>query len=276
MGNIKLVALDLDGTLLTDAVTLEPRAREAIRRVKDKGVIVTLATGRMFSSARPYAVELGLELPLIVYHGAQVRHSGTGAVLYERVIPRPLALVLIKKIKEYNYAYNVYLDDRLYVEHIQTENEEYAWRAGVELHQVEDMEDLLEQQPKGPLKIVALNEGPALDPLEAAIRREVGDGIYITRSLPTYLELLHPEVNKARGLQALAELEGIRPEEIMVFGDSYNDVQMFRYAGLAVAMANAPAEVQAAADYVTGSNNDGGVAQALEKFILQDGAPFGG
>ena len=66
MGKIKLVALDLDGTLLTDAVTLEPRAREAIRRVKDQGVIVTLATGRMFSSARPYAVELGLELPLIV------------------------------------------------------------------------------------------------------------------------------------------------------------------------------------------------------------------
>ncbi|WP_338818873.1 Sugar phosphatase YidA [Moorella thermoacetica] len=272
MGKIRLVALDLDGTLLTDDIVIEPRAREAIRKVKEKGITVTLATGRMFSSARPYAVELGLELPLIVYHGAQVRHSTTGEILFERTLPVPLALRLIKNIKEFGYPYNVYLDDRLYVESIQAENEEYAWRAGVDLHRVEDMLTFLEQQPKGPLKIVALHDGPALDPLEAAIRREAGAGIYITRSMPTYLELLNPEVNKARGLQALAELAGISPEEIMVCGDSYNDVQMFRYAGLAVAMANAPEKVRAEADYVTGSNNDGGVAQALEKFVLGDGA----
>ncbi|MBC7326035.1 MAG: HAD-IIB family hydrolase, partial [Moorella sp. (in: Bacteria)] len=179
-----------------------------------------------------------------------------------------LALRLIKSIRAFGYAYNVYLDDRLYVESIRAENEEYARRAGVDLLQVEDMVTFLQEHARRPLKIVALRDGPQLDTLEAAIRQEVGEGVYTTRSLPHYLEMLNPEVNKARGLQALAELEGIRPQEIMVFGDSYNDLQMFRYAGLAVAMANAPAEVQAAADYVTVSNNDGGVALALGKFIL--------
>ncbi|MDN5344663.1 MAG: hypothetical protein PWQ18_774 [Clostridia bacterium] len=268
MGRIRLVALDLDGTLLTDQVVIEPQAKEAIRRVREKGITVTLATGRMFSSARPYAEELGLALPLIVYHGAQVRHSGTGEVLFERTLPLALARRLVNHIRAFGFPYNVYLGDRLYVESIQEENEAYAWRAGVDLYPVGDMLAFLQEQQQEPLKIVALQEGPRLDPLEAAIRREVGDRVYITRSLPQYLEMLNPEVNKGRGLQALAEMEGIRSEEIMVFGDSYNDIQMFRYAGLAVAMANAPAEVRAAADYVTASNNEGGVARALEHFIL--------
>ncbi|MEW8957491.1 MAG: Cof-type HAD-IIB family hydrolase [Moorella sp. (in: firmicutes)] len=268
MGRIRLVAFDLDGTLLNDDLEIDARTKEAIKRVRGKGIIVTLATGRMFSSARPYAVELGLDLPLVVYHGAQLRHSTTGEVLFERTVPIDLAARLIAVIRQFGYAYNVYLDDRLYVEKIAAENEEYAWRAGVELHLVEDMLSFLKEQGKGPLKIVALRDGPELDPLEAAIRRQVGEGVYFTRSLPHYLEMLNPEVNKARGLQVLAEIEGVRPEEIMVFGDSYNDLQMFQYAGLAVAMANAPAEVKAAADYVTGSNNESGVAQALEKFIL--------
>ncbi|WP_258360926.1 Cof-type HAD-IIB family hydrolase [Moorella sulfitireducens] len=268
MGRIRLVAFDLDGTLLNDDLVIDSRTKEAIRRVREKGITVTLATGRMFSSARPYAVELGLDLPLVVYHGAQVRHSKTGEVLFERTIPLDLASRLIAAIRQFGYAYNVYLDDRLYVEKVAAENEEYARRAGVDLHRVEDMLTFLQEQEKRPLKIVALRDGPELDPLEASIRRQVGGEVYFTRSLPHYLEMLNPEVNKARGLQALAEREAIRPEEIMVFGDSYNDLQMFRYAGWAVAMANAPAEVRAAADYVTGSNNDGGVARALEKFIL--------
>ena len=268
MPRIRMVALDLDGTLLTDEIVIEPKAREAISKVREKGITVTLATGRMFQSAQPYAVELGLDIPLIIYHGAQVRHAGTGEVLYEQAIPLPLARRLIEHIRSFGYAYNVYLEDCLYVESIQAANEEYARRVGVSLLPVDDMLTFLQGREKGPLKVVALNEGPALDPLEAAIRRDVGEGVYITRALPHYLEMLNREVNKARGLQALAEREGVRPEEIMVFGDSYNDIQMFRYAGLAVAMANAPAEVRAAADHVTASNNDGGVALALEQFIL--------
>lgn len=268
MAKIRLVALDLDGTLLTDDLFIEPQAKEILQQIMRQGTTVTLATGRMFSSTLPYAVELGLELPLIVYHGAQVRHAATGEILFESVIPLPSARRLIKHLRQFGYAYNVYLDDRLYVEKAQKENEEYARRAGIELYQVEDMLAFLQEEP---LKIVALRNGPELDPLERAIRQDMGEEVYMTRSLPCYLEFLNPEANKARGLEALATRQGLTREEIMVFGDSYNDLQMLHYAGLSVAMSNAPVAVRQAADYVTGSNNEGGVAYALKKFLFLEG-----
>ncbi|MDK2820453.1 MAG: hypothetical protein PWP31_418 [Clostridia bacterium] len=265
MAKIQLVALDLDGTLLTDEIVIDKKAKEAIRKVREKGINVTLATGRMFSSAQSFAVELGIELPMIVYHGAQVRHPITGEVFFERGLPLSLAECIIRHIRHYGYAYNVYLDDKLYVENIKKENIEYVERTGVKLYKVDDMLDFLK---KGPLKIVALQEGDKLDLLEEDIKRDVGDKVYITRSLPFYLETLNREANKARGLKALAEMEGFKAEEIMVFGDSYNDIEMFKYAGISIAMGNAPETVKAYADYVTGTNNEGGVAKALEKFIL--------
>jgi len=268
MGKIRMVALDLDGTLLTDDLVIEPRAKEILQQAINRGITVTLATGRMYLSARPYAAELGLELPLIVYHGAQVRHAATGEILFEQTVPLPLARRLIKHLRQFGYAYNVYLGDRLYAENVQKENEEYAWRAGVRLHRVEDMLAFLQEEP---LKIVALRDGPELDPLEKAIRLDLGKEVYMTRSLPYYLEMLNPEANKARALQAVAAWQGVTREEVMAFGDSYNDIQMLRYAGLAVAMSNAPAAVREAADYVTASNNEGGVARALEKFLLLGG-----
>lgn len=268
MRRIRMVALDLDGTLLTDELVIEPRAKEILRQAINRGITVTLATGRMYLSARPYAAELGLELPLIVYHGAQVRHAATGEVLFEQTVPLPLAWRLIKHLRRFGYAYNVYLGDRLYAENVQKENEEYAARAGVGLHWVEDMLAFLKEEP---LKIVALRNGPGLDLLEKAIRQDLGSEVYMTRSLPYYLEMLNPKVNKARGLQEVAAWQGITPEEIMAIGDSYNDIQMLRYAGLAVAMGNAPAAVREEADYVTASNNEGGVARALEKFLFLGG-----
>jgi len=266
VADIRLVAVDLDGTLLTDDLKIEPRAKKALRAVREKGIEVTLATGRMFRSARSYADELELELPLIVYQGAQVRISGTGEILMERNVPLHLARRIIGYIRKFGYAYNVYLDDQLYVESIRGENEEYAWRAGVDLNLVDDMLSFLKEEP---LKIVALrNNSSELELLEEAIRRDFNDDLYITRSLPHYLEILNSKVNKALGLKVLAEKQGIKPEEIMVIGDSYNDLQMLQYAGLAVAMGNAPQVVRQAADYVTGTNNEGGVAEALEKFLL--------
>mgnify|MGYP000904179656 CR=1 FL=1 len=265
MGKIRLVALDLDGTLLTDDLIIEPRAKEILQQLIKQGIGVTLATGRMFSSAQLFAIELGLELPLIVYHGAQIRHAATAEVLYQSTLSLPLARRLIKHLRRFDFAYNVYLSDRLYVEKIHPENEEYAERTGIELHQVEDMLSFLQEDP---IKIVALRDSHELDRLEQIIRQDVGKELYLTRSLPFYLEMLNPDVNKARALQELASWYDIAPAEIMVFGDSYNDVQMLAYACLGVAMGNAPDDVQTVADYVTASNNEGGVAQALEKFLL--------
>ncbi|MGI9952190.1 Cof-type HAD-IIB family hydrolase [Moorellaceae bacterium AZ2] len=266
MAQIRLVALDLDGTLLDSRFVLEPQAKEAIRRVQEKGVGVTLATGRMFRSALPFARDLGLRLPLIVYNGALIKDPHSGKVFWQRLLPLDIARILVLKARAHNLAFNIYVDDELLVEDIRSENMAYSQQARVPLNKVDDILSMLKEEP---IKFVAVHHGPELDQLEKEVKQELGDRVYITRSFPHYLEIINPEASKAKGLALLAETWGISPEEIMVIGDSFNDVDMFHFAGLAVAMGNAPPAVQAHADYVTGTNDEGGVAEALSRFILE-------
>jgi len=264
--NIRLVALDLDGTLLDSSSVLVPGAKEAVRRVLEKGVGVTLATGRMFRSALPFARELGIDLPLIVYNGALIKDPESGEILWQKLLPLEVATSLVLKARAYNLAFNVYINDELLVEDVRSENITYSQQARVPLNRVDDMLRVLNTEP---LKFVAVHQGPELDLLEEEVRRDLGDRVYITRSFPHYLEIINPEASKAKGLALLAASRGISPAEVMVIGDSFNDVDMFRYAGLAVAMGNAPPDVRAHADYVTGTNDEGGVAEALTRFILE-------
>lgn len=266
MAGIRLVALDLDGTLLDSNSNLEPSAREVIRQVQARGIGVTLATGRMFRSALPFARELNVHLPLIVYHGAMVKEPDTGAILWQRFLSRDIIKILVQKARIYGMPFNIYLDDELYVEDIRPENKAYANRARVPLHKVDDVLAVLKSDP---IKFVAVYHGPELNLLEEEVRGELGHQVYVTRSFPYYLEIVHREASKARGLAVLAQILGIEPSEIMVIGDSFNDLEMFRFAGLAVAMGNAPPAVQAEAHYITGTNDQGGVAEALIKFILE-------
>lgn len=266
MPEIRLVALDLDGTLLDSHSNLEPRAKEVICRVQEKGVGVTLATGRMFRSALPFARELNLHLPLIVYHGALIKDPDSGKVIWQRLLSLDIVRILVQKARAYGLPFNIYLNDELYVEDVRPENEAYASQARVPLHKVDDILTYLKSEP---IKFVAVYHGRELDYLEEEVRRELGDRVYITRSFPHYLEIINREASKARGLAILAQALGIKPAEIMVIGDSFNDLEMFRFAGLAIAMGNAPPAVQAAAHHVTGTNDAGGVAEALVKFILE-------
>ncbi|MCG0277453.1 MAG: Cof-type HAD-IIB family hydrolase [Thermanaeromonas sp.] len=267
---IKLVALDLDGTLLNSDSDLEYRAKEAVRRVQEKGVKVTLATGRMFRSALPFARELNLKLPLIVYHGALIKNPVSGEVMREKLLPLSIVEFLVGRAREYGFPYNVYVEDELYVDDIQPENLAYADKARVPLHKVDDILGFLkEKAPKEPIKFVALHDGPKLDRLEEEVRKAIGHRVYITRSFPYFLEVISREASKAKGLEILARHLGISPKEIMVIGDSFNDLDMFHFAGLAVAMGNAPPAVRAQAHYVVATNDEGGVAEALTKFILE-------
>lgn len=261
----ELVAIDLDGTLLDDDLKISPRTQEVIARVRQQGVHVTIATGRMFASAQPYALQLGLDIPLITYQGALVKTSQGGQVLYHRFVPLELARQVIQTVNEYGYPINVYLDDRLFVEKITPEGEMYARRSNVPLHPAGDLLEFLQEDP---IKVLVIQEEDKLQALEEKCRKIFGGKLYITRSQPMYLEFMHPEATKKRGLEAVASHLGIGPEKIMVIGDSYNDLEMFRFAGFSIAMGNARPEIKERADYVTKSNREEGVAEALEKFLL--------
>jgi len=262
-----LVAIDLDDTLLDSRLRISRECRVAITRVREAGVKVTLATGRMFSSALPYARQLDMNVPLITYQGAWVRNSLSGETLYYRPVPRKWARALLARVREFGYHCQTYIDDRLCMEALTEEGKAYAELAGVTPVIVDRLEDVMDQDP---LKLLVINNDTGrLDELERVLLAEFGEHLYITKSKPFYLEAMHPEATKGKALEAVARYFGINRAEVMAVGDSYNDLDMLQWAGLGVAMANAREEVRRAADYVTLSNEEHGVAEALTKFILE-------
>lgn len=263
--DIRLVALDLDDTLLDSKCCVSPRAKRAIQRVMDKGVIVTLATGRMYSSARPYALDMGLDVPLITYQGALVKTSMSEEVLYHRPVPQNLAKELIMEAQSHEIPVQIYVNDKLYVSRITWEIEEYIGMSRVPVTEVGDLIGFLDQDPT---KVLFINEEEVLNKLWVKMEQKYNNTLYITKSKPEFLEFTNPQATKGLGLLAVAEHLGIARENIMAMGDSFNDLELLKTAGFAVAMGNAREELKREADYVTGTNNDDGVAEALEKFIL--------
>lgn len=261
-----MVALDLDDTLLDSQRRISPKTAELIRKVREKGVLITLATGRMYASALFYARELGLELPLITYQGALVKDSGSGEVLYYKPIEPEIAGEVIDFFKKNRVHYNAYLDDNLYMERLTPEGRDYADLAGVEARVTGNL--ALEVGKKGSVKLTAVcyDEKKILE-MERELKKGYGDRLNITRSKPYFLEVMHKKANKAEALRIVAEHYGIDRKEVMAVGDSYNDIEMLKWAGIGVAMGNAPLQVKEAADYVTFSNDEEGVAWILQNLI---------
>jgi Cof subfamily protein (haloacid dehalogenase superfamily) len=264
----RLVAIDLDDTLLNKDLKISPRTKANIIAARQLGTQITLATGRMFRSALPYAEQLGLDIPLITYQGALVKNSSSGEVLYHRPVPPELVRPVAERVRSYGYHLQMYFEDHLCMEKLTPEGQDYVDLAGVEVTLVSD---LLCACPE-PTKILISNydEG-RLDRLAEVLQAEFGQKLYITKSKPYYLELLHPEATKGKALKVLADHFGIPQEAVIAIGDSFNDVDMIRFAGVGVVMGNAREEIKAEADYVTRSNEDDGVAEVLEKFILGKG-----
>jgi hypothetical protein len=263
----RLVAIDLDDTLLGDDLKISERAKRAIRRSRERGINVTLATGRMYRSALPYAEELDLNLPLITYQGALVKNSRTGEVLYHRPVPEELVGPAVDIIKSFGYHLQMYDYDELCMERLTPEGEGYARLAGVGITLVEDLRrDCLRTT-----KIVVINDQEwKLDELARVLAERFGESLYVTKSKPHYLEILHPQATKGRALRVLAERFGVPRDAVVAIGDSFNDLEMIRYAGLGVVMGNAREEIKRYADYVTRGNNDDGVAEVLEHWVLKE------
>lgn len=268
-GAIKLVAIDLDDTLLRDDLTISSYTQVVFKKVRELDVSITLATGRMFASARPYAELLGFDIPLITYQGALVKNALSGEVVYHRPLSLEVARRVIAYGRKKEVQVNFYLNDKLYVERITPQGEHYAALAGVPFNRVSDLEELLVEG--NPMKLLLIEDESVIDTFALELRAildEAGLEAHLTKSKPLYLEVSHPEATKGVALRELARRLDINREEVMAFGDSFNDLEMIRFAGVGVAVANARPEVRRCARYITASNNDDGVAAALEKLVL--------
>lgn len=262
----RLVAIDLDDTLLNSSLNVGPRARAALARARARGVIVTLATGRMYASAAPIARELGFKGPLITYQGAWVRDVDTGETYIHRTVPNEFARSIIDDIRRRGFHINIYLDDRLYMAELTERGERYARLCRVDAHPVGNLLEFLGDNE--PTKVLAIADERDIDALMAEMLPRYQGVLHVTKSKPHFLEFSHPQATKGAALEWLAAHYGVPREAVMAIGDSYNDFDMLEFAGLGVVVGNAREEIKARADYVTASGEDDGVAEALEKFIL--------
>jgi Cof subfamily protein (haloacid dehalogenase superfamily) len=257
-------ACDLDRTLIGEDAVLHPRTRAALRAARGAGIHVILVTGRMFISVRPYALEAGLDDPVICYQGAVVAEPVSGRWLRHEPIELTRAREAIAVVQAEGHGLNCYVDDRLYVAEITPAARRYADFQHLELHPVGPLLDWLDRPPT---KLVVIDDPVELDGLEARMKSHFGDRLYISKSLPIFLEFASPDVTKAAGLQFLADRVGFSPEETVGFGDGENDVELLEWAGFGVAVANAHERVLAVSDMVCPDVYDEGVAQVIEAYL---------
>jgi len=243
---------------------LRPRTRDAIARVRATGTHVIVVTGRMFQAVRPYLAEAELDDPVVCYQGALVADPVTGEFLRHVPIPLPAAREAMEAVIEAGFHLNCYVDDELYVAEETPEAHAYADLNRVEMHVVGDLRDWLDTEPT---KLVAVGEPSALDALEAVLKPRFEGKLFVSKSLPHFLEFAHPDVSKGSGLQFVADRLGFTPAETVACGDGENDRELLDWAGFGVAVGNAHEEILARADLVVPDVEHEGVARLLDAFV---------
>lgn len=265
---IRLVALDLDDTLLQPDLTITPACYQALRETAARGVKITIASGRMYRATQPFAEALNLiRMPLITYNGALVRFSGNGETLFHQPLAAATARMLIGALRKMGLHINVFVGDELYMEKLTEEGKRYIERSKVPVKLTPDLTTVLSS---GPTKILAAGDPEVIVKVEKELTAEFKDEIVFARSRPRFLECLAPGVNKGVALQKVAGFYGLAAREVMAVGDAPNDREMLEWAGTGVAMGGALPEVRAAADWTAPSNREDGVAVALRRYILED------
>ncbi|MBD2180121.1 HAD family phosphatase [Planktothrix sp. FACHB-1355] len=275
---IKLLVLDIDGTIAGESNQIREPVKQAIKAVQAKGVQVAIATGRMYRSALRFHQDIGSQLPLIVYQGALIKDPTTQKVLRHLPVAKKIALQLLDYFEQPELrsllSVHFYINDRLYVRQITPETEIYAQRSAIEPIPVGDLRLALtgdNGEDICPTKVLALSDDTdTIERLLGSLKQQYTPAeLYLTKSVATFFEATNPWVNKGTAVRYLAEdILGLESGNVMAVGDNYNDVEMLEYAGVGVAMANSPFDVQAIAHWVAPSVEEDGVVAAIEKFIL--------
>jgi Cof subfamily protein (haloacid dehalogenase superfamily) len=262
-----VIATDFDRTLVWEDGVLRPRTIAALRLARESGLHVIVVTGRMVQSVRRALEPAQLHEPVICYQGAVVA-DGDGNWLRHVPIPLELAREAITFLQAEGYDPNVYVGDELYVGRATAGSREYAEFNQLTLHEVGDALDWLSEPPT---KLVCVGDPVELDGVELRAKSHFGTRMYISKSLPYFLEFAAPGVTKAAGLDFLAQHLGFTPDETVAFGDGENDVELIEWAGYGVAVENAHDRVKVVADWIAPSAQVEGVAQVLEALLHSRG-----
>lgn len=273
---IRMIGLDMDGTLLTTEKELTEHTREVLREAIDRGVVVLPATGRPLAGIPEEVLKFPGVRYAVASNGARIVDLKESRVLYEDLVPYETGRRVLEICSRYDSMLEIYYDGVGYAEEEKLKHlDEYVPRLPMARYiassrrPVADVRAMHEERKAPTDKVQALFR--TIEECKKAwkeVEKEIPD-IEITGALSNNIEVNAKGVNKGRGLMILGELLGIHREEIMAVGDGSNDIAMLREAGLGVAMENATEAVKAAADVVTLSNDQEGAAAAIEKYVLQ-------
>ena len=284
---IKLLALDLDGTLLNSRGEIPEKNLETIQKAEQKGVLVTIATGRRFRDALPVADQLKLNAPVICHNGALLKYADTLETVAVSIVANETVRAILRVGREFGGDALISADPRgkgvLLYERISDENiplQKYiAWskrlhgaEAEESVHRVEDLENILDE-----IETVHVSFSGKCAPMarlvtllqnELSVNANVLTTVYSELDF-TLIDILPPDASKGIGVEKLALINNLQSENVMVMGDNFNDLEMLEYAGTAVVMGNASPELLERAEFnTTLSNDENGVALAIEKYIL--------
>lgn len=267
----KLVAIDMDGTLLNSRNQVSKKTIEVLNQVRNKGVETVIATGRLLKSASYYANLLGFSNSIITSNGALMVDE-KGKILYEDILgPREIEKI-VELSKKHDVYHHFYSEDRFYAQHISREvmsfYDEGDSEMNIDIELYENLSDILENKNIRIHKCLYVenHEKDKLKRLDYELKAI--KNLNITSSWHNNIEVMNKGVSKARALEELCRMKGIKPEEVIAIGDNANDIPMLEYAGYSIAMGNALDLVKEVADYTTLTNDEDGLALALERIIL--------
>jgi 5-amino-6-(5-phospho-D-ribitylamino)uracil phosphatase len=277
------IAIDLDGTTLLPEGVLGDRTRDCLRKLISKGMQIIIATGRAIEASEKYRSAIGAEGPMVFFNGAEVADVPSGKVLHTDLIGLDVVEFGTDLARELGIHYQVYLPagispdtgkqdpnqkwEALLIEKYGPDAEMYHKHTGI-IAVVKDLKSIAALPLEGCIKGMFIADPSLHDTVRKKFKERFGDKIDIVRSYPTFLEVINNGVSKGEGLRIAMEHRGLKPEEVIAFGDEENDVPMFPIAGFAAAPENAREKIREQADFVYGANTEEGLAVYLEKMFL--------
>lgn len=264
----KLVASDMDGTLVNSKSELTERTKQAIIDAVNAGALFVTATGRPFCNIHIVNDLLDKDMPFIVFNGSAAYMGKTGECIFEKYLDSSLAAEAFQLGKEFGYPQIVWAGPQLFCSYICKETEYYRdFSTNPTMEAVGDIEEL-RGKVEGISKVLWIADPALIKERQPEMAAHFKERLNSYSSLPHFLEFVSIDASKGSALEVIGQRYGIDRSEMMAIGDAYNDESMLEYAGFSVAMGNAPDDIKAKCGYVTLSNDEDGVAEVIERFIL--------
>lgn len=266
----RLLALDLDGTLVGRDLHVHPATLEALTAYQAAGGHITIATGRTFRTTLPFAELLRIDVPLICYQGALIRDPRSKEVLFHEPVPAELAVEAAEKLLAAGIYVQAYIDDELVVPYEGDETRLYRSFSPVHLpvHVVQDLPAFLAEHP--PTKLLFIAHESDVGPRIAGLQTHFAERLNIARSHAFFGELTAPGCTKGRALATLAEMLGIPREAVAAAGDQENDVSMITWAGLGMGVKSGPPALHAVSDVLIDGPEKAGLAAGILRYLLNE------